>query len=67
MSAQVLELDPHLQSAVNSQVISVAQAWALQDLMESSDSPVLEVPQDWLPWLGRLELFQVEPANDLPA
>ena len=68
MSAQVLELYPQLQVAINCQVISVAQAWALQDLLElTQDGVMVEAPQEWLPWLERLQLFQAEPANSLPA
>jgi hypothetical protein len=68
MSAQLLELDPQLQQAVNNQVISVAQAWAFQDLVESvPDGQIVEAPEEWLPWLDRLQLWQAPTANRLPA
>lgn len=67
MSAQVVLLDEQLQQAVNSQVISVAQAWAMQDLLESTpQGQLVPVPQDWQPWVERLHLWEVPPANSLP-
>ena len=67
MSAQLMLLEEQLQEAVNSQVISVSQAWAMQDLLESTPLGQLAVvPQDWYPWVERLHLWEVEPVNELP-
>lgn len=67
MSAQMVLLDPQLQEAVNLQVISVAQAWAMQDLLESTpQGQVVPVPVEWHPWVEKLHLWEVEPANSLP-
>ena len=60
-------LDEQLQEAVNSQVISVAQAWAMQDLLESTPpGRLVTVPSDWHPWVERLHLWEAEPVNELP-
>ncbi len=68
MSAQLVLLDPQLQEAVNLQVISVAQAWAMQDLLESTpQGQTVPVPVEWHPWVERLHLWEVEPHNSLPA
>jgi hypothetical protein len=68
MSAHLLELDPDLQQAVNNQVLSVAQAWVLQQLVESApEGSVVEVPEDWHPWVERLHLWELPVANSLPA
>ena len=67
MSAQLALLDPQLQEAVSLQVISVSQAWAMQDLLELTPCGVLvSVPQDWHPWVERLHLWEAPPANSLP-
>ena len=67
MSAQLVLLDPQLQEAVSLQVISMAQAWALQDLLESTPfGAIVPVPPDWHPWVERLHLWEQEPANSLP-
>lgn len=67
MSAQLVLLDEQLQQAVNSQVISLAQAWAMQDLLESTpQGQTVPVPRDWHPWVERLHLWESEPANELP-
>ena len=68
MSAQMMLLDEQLQEAVNSQVISVAQAWAMQDLLESTPrGQVVPVPREWHPWVERLHLWEAQPHNSLPA
>ena len=68
MSAHLISLDPQLQQAVNSQVISVAQAWAMQDLLESTpEGSLVQVPEDWYPWVERLHLWEAPTANSLPA
>jgi hypothetical protein len=67
MSAHLISLDPQLQQAVNFRVISVAQAWAMQDLLESTPEGLLvAVPLDWYPWVERLHLWEAPPANRLP-
>ena len=67
MSAQLMLLEEQLQEAVNSQVISVAQAWAMQDLLESTPpGRLVTVPLDWHPWVERLHLWEAEPVNELP-
>ena len=67
MSAQLAELDPQLQEAVSLQVISLSQAWAMQDLIESTPRGQLaSVPRDWHPWVERLHLWELPAANSLP-
>lgn len=67
MSAQLVLLDPQLQEAVNLQVISLAQAWAMQDLLESTpQGHLVPVPLEWHPWVERLHLLEAPPANELP-
>ena len=67
MSAQLVLLDEQLQEAVNLQVISVSQAWAMQDLLESTPrGHLVPVPVEWYPWVERLHLWEALPANSLP-
>lgn len=68
MSAQLVLLDEQLQEAVSLQVISLSQAWAMQDLVESTPrGQLVPVPEDWHPWVERLHLWEVPAANSLPA
>ena len=67
MSAQVALLRPNLQQAVSLGAISLAEAWAFQDLLSMSpqDSWV-EAPDCLQPMLNRLWLLETQPRNQLP-
>ena len=67
MSAQVAMLVPQLQWAVSQQAISLAEAWAFQDLLSlAPNSSRVLVPELLQPMLSRLCLLEEEPANSLP-
>lgn len=68
MTAHLDPLDSNLQEAVNNQVISVEQAWSLQTLLESSDpsETFVPAPTEWMPWLARMEFWQMPVFNELP-
>ncbi len=66
MSAQEMHLAPSLQKAVNKMVISLDQAWALNDLvLMRGDDIWVEVPE-WADWMDRLYLFETQSTNKLP-
>ena len=68
MSAHLAELEPRLQWAVSQQAISLAEAWAFQDLMLlAPDNSLVEMPDCLQPMLGRMFLLEVQADNRLPA
>ena len=67
MPAQLDQFSPQLQDALNHGVLSVAQAWSLQSLLDSTPSETfVPVPTEWHPWMERLELWEMPVLNDLP-
>jgi hypothetical protein len=68
MSAEMAVLGVRLERAVLQGAVSLQEAWDLQDLILSADSPgqYLEVPESMEPTLARLWLLEERPANLLP-
>lgn len=68
MSAQQAFLHWQLQEAVSNQAISLAEAWAFQDLLSLTlPGSEAEVPDSLEPMFRRLALYQAQPENLLPA
>lgn len=66
--AQLAELNPRLQQALLAQAISLAEAWAFQDLiLLAPHNSVVPTPQELQPMLERMWLLEVLPDNRLPA
>ena len=59
MSAAQLWLDEDLNSAVLAGVLSLEQAWLLQDELLIQQSETIRLPMEWLQWVAKLELFQM--------
>ncbi len=68
MSAQVAYLETWLARGVSAGAVSLAEAWALQDLaMQLPPGVEAELPEVLEPMIDRLFLLEVPPANRLPA
>ncbi len=67
MSAQLAHLEPQLEWAVSQGVISLAEAWTLQDFLAlmPEDQPV-EAPDLLAPAIERIWLLEEPAANRLP-
>ena len=67
MSAQLALLTPQLEQAVLQGAVSLAEAWALQDLMSMSvPGEWHEVPEPLHPMWERLCLLEATTENSLP-
>jgi hypothetical protein len=68
MSAQQVFLEDWLQRGVVAGAVSLAEAWALQDLASLlPPGAEAELPKFLEPVIDRLFLLEVPPANKLPA
>ena len=59
MAAWQIWLDSDLEEAVLAEVLTLEQAWLMQDEMLIQQSECLRLPMEWEPWLAKLELFQM--------
>ena len=60
MSAYQMYLDPSLEQAVLQGALSLKEAWLLQDEMLQQDSPLLVLPEEYLPLVVRWDLVTWE-------
>ena len=68
MSAHLATLESNLQWAVSQGAISLAEAWAFQDLvLAAPDQSEVLMPKELQPMLGRMWLLEADPENYLPA
>ena len=68
MSAQLAYLEDWLEQAVSAGAVSLAEAWALQDLASLvPPGAEAELPLSFEPMVDRLYLLEVPPINRLPA
>lgn len=67
MSAQIATLDDWLQAAVDQQALTLTEAWKVQDChLLVSEEGWARFPVELMPVLDRLNLFNLEPVNNLP-
>ena len=66
MSAQKAWLPEQLQEAVDNQILSLTEAWALADLILLCETDYLELPEILEPQVDRLALWQTPVPNRLP-
>lgn len=67
MSAQVAHLEDWLAQGVSAGAVSLAEAWAFQDLAWMVPPGVeVELPECLHPMMDRLALLEVPPSNRLP-
>lgn len=59
MSAYLLELDSDLQEMVMAEVLSLQEAWQMQDQMLLQQSEVLHLTEEFVPMLRRMQLFNL--------
>jgi hypothetical protein len=68
MPAQRANLAPHLQRALDAKILSLSEAWMLQDvILIAPPGCRVELSEEFEPVIDKMMLFEAECLNDLPA